>query len=310
MGLTDAHAVYGAVLARLFYERLRQHEWLQVPPTFSPALTAALRSASQRGAPWRRFLVAGVVLANLPDVDVLAALVLRNWDKAHRGPTHSLLFWLLSSAAAAVPLGAWLRAPRLEAALFALACTGSHLLSDWAGNAGVPLWWPLSRARHGLGCLTVWDAPLSLLNALLFLAAGPMRRRPLLLVGMWLAVAALYVRWRGRQLQVARGYFDSRHRLSGDTVFVHPWALFPRTFSLVRASDGTVLETVTTSAITSKKEFVPVATPNLSHAPAVRRMYRSSRGIALDAAGSVSLSVLFWVWQAVAWHRRLAVPAK
>jgi membrane-bound metal-dependent hydrolase YbcI (DUF457 family) len=306
MGLTDAHAVYGVVLARLFHERLQQRESLVVPATFSPALAASLRRASQRGAPWGRFLAAGVALASLPDVDVVAAAVFRDWDATHRGPTHSLLFWLGSAAAATVPLAAWLRVPRTQALCFALACVGSHLASDWVGNAGLRLWWPLSRTRYGLGCVTVFDAPLALANALLFLASSvpALRKRPTMVLGTWLALVTLYLRWRGRRLQEARGHFDARHRLLGDAVFVHPWALFPRTFSLIRASDGAVIETVTTSAIASKKEFIPVATPNLSHAPAVRRMYRASRILALDALGSLSLSALFWVWQALLWHRR------
>ncbi len=303
MGLSDAHSVYGVLLAQLFYEHHRQHERLQVPSSFSSALKAVLRDQSLRRAPWRRFLVAGVALANLPDVDVLAAALLRKWDKTHRGPTHSLLFWLASSAVACIPLSLWLRTSRVRALLFALACGGSHLLSDWIGSAGVPLWSPLSGTRYALGCVTVTDATLALANCALF-AASRSSRRPLLLLSAWLLFVAAYLRWKTHHMRLARGYFDHRHRLSGDSVFVHPWSLFPRTFSLVRSSDGAVVETVTTSAIVSKREFVPSALPNLSNAAAVRRMYLSSRGVLLDAAVAVALGGGFWAWQAVAWYRR------
>jgi membrane-bound metal-dependent hydrolase YbcI (DUF457 family) len=306
MGLTDVHSVYGFVLGKLLFEHhsRRPDMLLSIPASFPPALAEALREQQLMRASLQRFVIAGVALANLPDVDVLFAFVLRNWTKHHRGPTHSLAFLVVSSLCVTAPLSFWLRTSRTKALLFALLCGGSHLLSDYVGNAGLQIYWPLAgrSGKQALGCVTVLDAILSLLTCGLFVVSRNSRRM-LLVLTAYVAVVTLYLRWKMRLLHVARGYFESKHRLSEDAGFVHPWALFPRTFSLVRSSDGAVIETVSIAAMTEKKEFVPVAHPNISNSVAVRKMFWRNRWVLLDAVGSLSLTALFWSWQAYSWYK-------
>ena len=92
---------------------------------------------------WRPALLV-TVLANLPDIDMVFGLLLRNDGGAfHRGPTHSLLFALLAAAAFS---NAWRVLPRLPKIGF---CLGfgiilSHLLADFCfTSAPVSFFWPL-----------------------------------------------------------------------------------------------------------------------------------------------------------------------
>jgi membrane-bound metal-dependent hydrolase YbcI (DUF457 family) len=160
MGLTDVHSVYGFVLGKLFYEHHPRSDILSVvPSSFPPALAEALKDPRFLSGPVRRanYLIAGVVLANLPDLDVFVALAFRNWSK-HRGPSHSIAFLVVSSLCATAPVSYWLRTSRTKAFLFALLCGGSHLLSDYVGNAGLQhFWWPLGERKLALGCVTVLD---------------------------------------------------------------------------------------------------------------------------------------------------------
>lgn len=297
MGLSDAHIVYGLLLGRVFHAHHPHYARLDIPASFSPQLRAILRHPRLllTRAPLARFLLCGAILSSLPDCDVLFAALFRRWS-LHRGPTHSLLFLAASSLAAAWPVSLWLRTTRLKALLFALACGASHLASDWIGNAGLPLSWPLSRSRHALGAVTVLDGPILAANGVLLLLSER-SRRPLLLLCAWLALLTAYLRWKVAQLQCARGYFAVRHRAVGDDYFVHPWAVWPRTFSLCRSSDGSLVETISTGSIAAR-EFVPAqlsAAPNLSNQAAVRRLYATERAVALDAALASAGLALFYV---------------
>lgn len=96
------------------------------------------RSSSRWG-----ILIFITVLANLPDVDILAGLVLQgNGNVFHRGPTHSLLFALLAGYSASQLWRLWDRVPRLGFAL----CFGlvfSHVVADMVfTSAPVSLFWP------------------------------------------------------------------------------------------------------------------------------------------------------------------------
>ena len=98
---------------------------------------------SPRGrSPWK---VLGfiVVLANLPDADVIAGLLLHgNGDLYHRGPTHSLLFALLAGylASHAWRLGKFI--PRLRFSLCFLIIF-SHVIADMTfTDSPVSLLWP------------------------------------------------------------------------------------------------------------------------------------------------------------------------
>lgn len=127
MGLTDVHSVYGFVLGKLFHAHAASSADLVIPAKFPPALVALLTKQQRSRAPLARYVLAGIVLSNLPDVDVIVAAALRNWGK-HRGPTHSLLFLVLSSLCATAPLSYWLRTSRVKALLLALVWCKALLL--------------------------------------------------------------------------------------------------------------------------------------------------------------------------------------
>ncbi len=83
------------------------------------------------------------VLANLPDVDILAGLLFQgNGNFFHRGPTHSLLFAILAGYAVSHLWRLWDRIPRLGFPL----CFGmvfSHVLADMLFTSSpVSLLWP------------------------------------------------------------------------------------------------------------------------------------------------------------------------
>jgi membrane-bound metal-dependent hydrolase YbcI (DUF457 family) len=84
------------------------------------------------------------VLANLPDVDVLAGLLLHgNGSAFHRGPTHSFLFAFLAGIAAAHAWRIWSRIPKLGFGTCFLVIL-SHVLGDLLlTGSPVSFSWPL-----------------------------------------------------------------------------------------------------------------------------------------------------------------------
>lgn len=127
------------------------------------AVPLALWCAADRGRIPPRLLAAGVIVAMLPDADVLAfALHIPYADAfGHRGVSHSLLFAGVLAALAAVlaffgsrrPWSAGVCQPRLastvQAAVFVFVCAASHPLLDamTSGGLGVALAWPWSEHR-------------------------------------------------------------------------------------------------------------------------------------------------------------------
>jgi hypothetical protein len=92
---------------------------------------------------WRIF-AAIVVLANLPDIDVIFGLVLQlNGSAFHRGPTHSLLFALVIGFLAARATQGWKWLPRLGfGSCFSLVL--SHVAADaLLSTSAVSFFWPL-----------------------------------------------------------------------------------------------------------------------------------------------------------------------
>ena len=84
------------------------------------------------------------ILANLPDVDILAGLLFHgNGNFFHRGPTHSIMFAILAGYAASHLWRLWDRIPRLGFSL----CFGlvfSHVLADMLlTSSPVSLLWPI-----------------------------------------------------------------------------------------------------------------------------------------------------------------------
>jgi membrane-bound metal-dependent hydrolase YbcI (DUF457 family) len=92
--------------------------------------------------PWKR-LAFVVALANLPDLDMLAGLVVRGDGYVfHRGPTHSLLFALAMGWVAAKAWRYWSR----ESSVSVLSCVAiilSHVLADAIFTSSpVSFFWP------------------------------------------------------------------------------------------------------------------------------------------------------------------------
>lgn len=83
------------------------------------------------------------ILANLPDVDILLGLLVQgNGNLFHRGPTHSLLFAILTGYIAANLWRLWARLPRLAFAL-CFSLVFSHVLADMLlTRSPVSMLWP------------------------------------------------------------------------------------------------------------------------------------------------------------------------
>ena len=91
---------------------------------------------------WKRFVFI-VLLANLPDIDVLIGLFFR-WDgnAFHRGPTHSLIFALFSGFLAFYVGRYWLKIPNIRYRQSVLLIF-SHVIADAVfTDAPVSFFWP------------------------------------------------------------------------------------------------------------------------------------------------------------------------
>ena len=110
--------------------------------------------ADHRRSSWK--LLAWItVLANLPDIDILPGLLMQdNGNLFHRGPTHSLLFALVSGGLASQVGRLSRHVPRRGLRIcFFLVC--SHVLADMAfTSAPVSLFWPLE--VHWSGGSSSW----------------------------------------------------------------------------------------------------------------------------------------------------------
>lgn len=92
---------------------------------------------------WKLF-AAILVLANLPDIDVIFGLLIEwNGSAFHRGPTHSLLFALAAGCLASRASDRWTWLPRLGFwSCFALIL--SHVAADaLLSTSAVSFFWPL-----------------------------------------------------------------------------------------------------------------------------------------------------------------------
>ena len=91
---------------------------------------------------WKLF-AAILILANLPDIDIIFGLLIEwNGSAFHRGPTHSLLFALVMGLLASKATGIWTWLPRLGfPSCFALIL--SHVAADaLLSTSAVSFFWP------------------------------------------------------------------------------------------------------------------------------------------------------------------------
>lgn len=92
---------------------------------------------------WKVFVFV-IVLANLPDIDVLIGLVVHgNGNVFHRGPTHSFLFALIMAVVAANSWRLWSEIPKVNF-LLCFFLILSHVLTDaFLTTSPVSFRWPL-----------------------------------------------------------------------------------------------------------------------------------------------------------------------
>jgi inner membrane protein len=125
-------------------------------PTGHTAIGFTICSLCSRGRSnfdrWK-ILVGVILLSNLPDVDVVAGLIFRgNGSAFHRGPTHSLLFALVTGILASNGWRIWSRIPKfsfLNCFLIIL----SHVLADaiFTGSK-ISFLWPFA-VNWSEGCM-------------------------------------------------------------------------------------------------------------------------------------------------------------
>ena len=91
---------------------------------------------------WQRVALI-TILANLPDIDVVVGLLLRADGNAfHRGPTHSLLFAVISAVLVWSANKRWLHIPGFSYVYCCLLIL-SHVLADaWLTRTPVSFFWP------------------------------------------------------------------------------------------------------------------------------------------------------------------------
>lgn len=135
-----------------------------MPTIFSHA-AVPLAFALGNGAVSRRLLVAGIVAAILPDIDVLAFRLNIAYSHAfgHRGVTHSVAFALVL-ALLALAFAKQLCSSRVIAFSYVMLSAVSHPLLDMItnGGLGVALWWPFSSERIFAAWQIIEVSPLSL----------------------------------------------------------------------------------------------------------------------------------------------------
>jgi membrane-bound metal-dependent hydrolase YbcI (DUF457 family) len=105
--------------------------------------TYELGSNSNSGLNRLKIFISIVILANLPDIDVIAGLLLYgNGNAVHRGPTHSILFALVAGFLASM---AWKLSYQIPKVKFGICfyMILSHVLADFfLTSSDVSFFWP------------------------------------------------------------------------------------------------------------------------------------------------------------------------
>lgn len=170
-------------------------------PTFisHPAVPLALAAVIRRDIS-RRLLLAGIVAAILPDLDVLAFRfgIPYAADWGHRGFSHSLFFALLI-AVLGVVFARTLKTKRKTAFWFLGLATASHGVLDafTNGGLGIAFFWPMSSERFFFPLQPIQVSPLSLSGFLSERGITVLRSE---LVWVWLpciGIAVVAMTYRG-----------------------------------------------------------------------------------------------------------------
>lgn len=134
-----------------------------------PAIPLALGVVLGPNRISRRLLLAGMVAAIVPDMDVIAFKLGIEYANqlGHRGASHSLVFALALGMLAALA-APWLQAKRwVTFAFVSIACV-SHPLLDMltTGGLGAAIWWPFSDQRHFFPVQFIRVSPLTMARVL------------------------------------------------------------------------------------------------------------------------------------------------
>ncbi|MCB1228186.1 MAG: metal-dependent hydrolase [Verrucomicrobiales bacterium] len=211
----------------------------------------------------RRALLWGAVLGTLPDLDALLFLGADHASqlRSHRGLSHAVLLWFVSSALLA-PLFHLLwrrRGVSLgRAASFVFLAWSTHVLIDVFTAYGTQIWEPFSHARVSTSNLFIID-PLFTLPLLIGIGFSLWRNPPaaaLRAQRVGLAVAGIYVAWS----LAARGWMDQQmrpHLQALENVRRHTLAPTPLNTLLWRV----LVETDDAFLITHRSLFDPKSSP-------------------------------------------------
>lgn len=140
-----------------------------------------------RTPPHQRLLIWGMIMANLPDIDVLFAPVF-GWHNVHRGPTHSLIMMAIASVLITLVSCRMLKSSFPVVFVLTYSCIASHLIADVATQSGTTLLWPFGKS-YSVGAISTVDFTLlSIMYTFFTLArrnvASPYILLPLLLVSV------------------------------------------------------------------------------------------------------------------------------
>ena len=112
-----------------------------------------------------RLLVAGIICALLPDIDVISFRFGINYADVlgHRGMTHSIVFAVIVAALGAF-IAPVLASRRIVAALIMGGAVASHIFLDamTSGGLGVAFFWPWTETRYFLPWRPIRVSPFSL----------------------------------------------------------------------------------------------------------------------------------------------------
>jgi membrane-bound metal-dependent hydrolase YbcI (DUF457 family) len=129
-----------------------------------------------------------IVLANLPDIDVIFGLILQNNGSAfHRGPTHSILFSLVGGYTV-FKAALWIKKSPILSWKTCVAIVFSHLVGDYFfTTAPVSFFWPFEvywstgnaqwqQVLHTVFCEATQDAAIVLACAMFVITQTCIRR--------------------------------------------------------------------------------------------------------------------------------------